>query len=489
MISSIVLLFVLQAFWLTNSYEKAYFELRREANSLFRTTIFALRDSFFMRNVESIGADVEPPKGMSGDTAMMTVPEPTDGGVQNGHNGVHVYISSPPHKRNDSVSAAMLRPLVTKIQVEHLHGRNKFFIRMGADSLAPDTVKVLFKKALAKENMALDFKVKHNKIPPPAFGKGGRHRSVFRNFSEDSIDLKPNPFSNSIQCDWAHYNPLHRYSVSLTNFRLSLIKEILPQILFSFFLTVVTLFSFAMLYRSIRAQQRLMELKNDFISNMTHELKTPIATVSVALEALKNFKGIDDPRRTEEYLNMAQHELNRLTTLTENVLNTSLFEEGGAASYTTEPVDLENLIKQVLDSMTLVFEKNKTTINFIKNGNDFVIQGSLIHLTNVIYNLLDNAIKYSENAAVITITLSDYDAKKQLDVTDKGMGIAPEYASKIFEKFFRVPAGNIHTVKGYGLGLSYVRGVVMQHGGTIRVTSQPGTGSTFSIELPTTTKQ
>lgn len=238
-----------------------------------------------------------------------------------------------------------------------------------------------------------------------------------------------------------------------------------------------------MMYRSLRAQQRVMDLKNDFISNITHELKTPVTTVSVALEAIKNFKGQNNPELTTEYLEIAQNELNRLNILTDKILKTAIFEDKGVA-YNAEPVDVNLLVSQVLNSMKLVFEKQKAIVSYSCKGNDFNLLGGAAHLTSVVYNLLDNALKYSPANPAITISLSENKEEIELRIKDNGIGIAPEYKKKVFEKFFRVPTGDVHNIKGYGLGLSYVDSVVKSHNGTITVESEPGKGSEFIIRLP-----
>ena len=225
-----------------------------------------------------------------------------------------------------------------------------------------------------------------------------------------------------------------------------------------------------------------MTLKNDFISNVTHELKTPIATVSVALEALKEFKGTDE-KVSSEYIDMARQELGRLTLLTDKVLTSAILDEHGIKN-NVETVRMNEVIAHVLNSMKLVTTKRKAKVTFEATGNDFTVQGSLIHLTSVIYNLLDNALKYSPDDPDVTILLKDNDDRLELIVSDKGIGISKEFHKKIFEKFFRMPSGDIHNVKGHGLGLSYVDSVIKSHGGSIKVDSEPGRGSHFIIRLP-----
>jgi len=261
------------------------------------------------------------------------------------------------------------------------------------------------------------------------------------------------------------------------------LRQIAPQILFSFFLTILTVIAFIILYRNLRAQQRLMELKNDFISNVTHELKTPVATVSVALEALKNFHALNDPKLTNEYLDIARNELNRLTLMTDKILKASVFENKGI-TIQKESVDLQKTVTQILDSMRLIFEKRQAKVSFTPEGESFIVEGEHAHITNVIYNLLDNALKYSPEMPVISIDLKEISDSVVLSVRDEGLGIPVEFKKKIFEKFFRVPTGDVHNIKGYGLGLSYVSGVVKAHQGSIEVESESGKGSTFIIRWP-----
>jgi two-component system, OmpR family, phosphate regulon sensor histidine kinase PhoR len=212
-------------------------------------------------------------------------------------------------------------------------------------------------------------------------------------------------------------------------------------------------------------------------------LKTPVATVSVALEALKNFKALDDPQKTSEYLDIAQSELNRLTLMTDKILKTAVFEDKGV-EMKAERFDVEALVQQVLSSMKLVFEKRRTTIFYTKEGEDFLLEAGQAHITNVLYNLIDNALKYSPEDSTIEVLLKETEYKIVLSVKDNGVGIDPQFQKKIFEKFFRVPSGDVHNTKGYGLGLSYVASVIKSHRGEIHVDSELGKGSSFIVTLP-----
>lgn len=145
---------------------------------------------------------------------------------------------------------------------------------------------------------------------------------------------------------------------------------------------------------------------------------------------------------------------------------------------------MDKLVEQVLSSMKLIFEKQRANVQFQKVGSDFHLNGGSVHLTSVVYNLLDNALKYSPINPEILIMLEEKSEHIILTIKDNGVGIAPEYRKKVFEKFFRVPTGDVHNIKGYGLGLSYVEGVIKSHKGTIELDSEPGKGSSFKIRLP-----
>ena len=276
-------------------------------------------------------------------------------------------------------------------------------------------------------------------------------------------------------------NPV-TYRLDLENTFPILLQRISSAILFSLFLVGFTILSFTLLYRNLLRQRRLAEIKNEFISNITHELKTPIATVSVAIEALRSFGASLDPKKTKESLDISANELSRLSLLVDKVLKLSMFEKK-EIELRYEVLDVQQMVEEVTASMRLQFEKRKAEVTVEAEG-DTTLEGDRLHLVSVLFNLLDNALKYSQEKPQIKIRMKGSAQQVQLVVTDNGIGIAPEYHHRIFEKFFRVPHGNVHDAKGYGLGLSYVSHVVNQHNGTIEVGSEQGKGSRFSIILP-----
>jgi two-component system phosphate regulon sensor histidine kinase PhoR len=277
-------------------------------------------------------------------------------------------------------------------------------------------------------------------------------------------------------------NPVS-YRLVLGNTFHYLLKKLTSPILFSIFLIGLTVLTFILLYRNLLQQQRLTELKNDFISNITHELKTPIATVQVAIEALRSFNALKDPARTNEYLDISQQELQRLSMLVDKVLRLSMFENR-EVQLMPEPFDLRDLVKEVAGSFQPLFEKYGAKLQIFYKGDNFIIEADRLHLMSVVYNLLDNSLKYGGSAPSIKLDVDMTGPEAIIIVQDSGLGIPAAYQDKIFEKFFRVPQGDRHNVKGYGLGLSYVAHIIQKHNGHIQVNSEAGKGATFIISLP-----
>ena len=482
--SSLFLLTMLQVFWLSSSYKNEIFDLRREANSIFKNTVSQLRDSVFFRSLQP-SADSAIQLLKSEGLHLRQMQEVTDTVYINKNSqAIQVFISA--SGKSDSFMNAALKPLTQKIQSLQKGSQQSFSIRIAADSLNLDTLRLRFQKNLIEANIIvtacvseIKFTRRHLKSLP----------TLARSFSmEPSEYYIPPPIyssllSDTLRAEPVRLNPSKLYSASLTGVRSVVLKKITPQILFSIFLTGVTLLAFIFIYRTLREQQRLTQLKNDFISNMTHELKTPIATISVAIEALQNFRGLENPKLTQEYLIIAQNELSRLSLLTDKILKTSVFDSKGL-DFQPEVVDLEKIAYQTVQSLKLVFEKANARVDIAKDGNNFTLHGGGIHLTNLVYNLLDNGLKYSTQNPVIKILLKENSESIILSVHDNGIGIPSQYKKKIFEKFFRVPMGDVHTIKGYGLGLSYVDSVVKAHGGSIQVDSELEKGSRFTITFP-----
>lgn len=270
--------------------------------------------------------------------------------------------------------------------------------------------------------------------------------------------------------------------VLVDNFRGFLFWRLWPQYVFALILLSLTSAAFLVTYRSLKAQLKLSAMKDDFISNMSHELKTPIATVKVALEAMTSFNIIDDPKLSREYLGMAASEMDRLELLATRVLNTALLESGRIYMQ-QESYDLKKLTDEVILSMQPRLQKSNATIRFNVSGSAFLIPMDKLHMQGVLINLLDNSLKYGNKPVHIEITLTEQNGAVRLSLTDNGPGIPEEFKEKVFEKFFRVPTGNRHNTKGYGLGLSYAAQVMRQHNGSINVQNITEGGCMFTLSF------
>ncbi|WP_229238660.1 cell wall metabolism sensor histidine kinase WalK [Dyadobacter sp. Leaf189] len=248
----------------------------------------------------------------------------------------------------------------------------------------------------------------------------------------------------------------------------------------SFVLLTLTSGCFIYMLQTILKQKRLSEIKSDFINNMTHELKTPIATVTAAVEAMMNYGVLDNPEKTKNYLSISYNNLGRLSELVEKVLHLAV-EDKQELQLHREPVNLRELISEITAAYALNAAK---PVHFNQDVSDHdVISVDRMHFGNVLSNLVDNAVKYSNDQVQIDFKYKKEGDHWQLSVADNGIGIARHYQQAVFDRFFRVPTGDLHTVKGFGLGLAYVRQVVERHGGRIELVSEPGRGSEFILKF------
>lgn len=269
------------------------------------------------------------------------------------------------------------------------------------------------------------------------------------------------------------------YGVEISEFNSYLFSKMLPQILFALVLLSMTGIAFLISYRSLKNQMRLSTLKDDFISNMSHELKTPVTTVKIALEALQGVDISKNQVKSEDYLNIAVMEVNRLEQLIGQVLNGALMEKG-KSSLLSERVDLSQLAEEVLQSLRIRFMHQNAGVQFI-HSDKAILSGDKSLLQGVLLNLIDNSLKYAAEKPIITLRVWKDDHRVLLSLADNGPGIPEEYINNVFEKFFRVPYGDRHDVKGYGLGLSYAMQVMNQHHGTITVKNLPAGGCVFTL--------
>ena len=235
--------------------------------------------------------------------------------------------------------------------------------------------------------------------------------------------------------------------------------------------------------RTILAQHKLDEMKTDFINNMTHEIKTPIATIGLACEMLKDESVTSDLATRRNFVNIISDENRRMRVLIETLLQSAKMS-GKKFSIQPKEIDLNSIVKESAQSFQLTIENRRGTLTTDLNPITGLLFADELHISNMVHNLIDNAIKYSEQEPRVTVTTRTENGYAILQVSDNGIGIAKEDQKHIFEKFYRVSTGNVHNVKGFGIGLNYVSQVVALHKGKISLESEPGQGSTFTISLP-----
>jgi two-component system, OmpR family, phosphate regulon sensor histidine kinase PhoR len=482
--SSIIFLVLLQVLWLHISYQKVLTDLQRDSNYYLRNAMDEIRDSVFTSNLSPWPKDSMTDIGLTEirkDSIRHSVVT-MEKGVHETRNGVvssnlRVIISSD----KDSITREMLRPLSFAFDsIRTGKKNNNFIIRINDDSVNTKDLERKLRQTLVSHKINVPFDLNHTKDAQPPEFPGLRKQSS----SEKDQQTERNLFSeNAFTLEPVRYNPLHKYFIVYESEAIFyLFRKIAPEISFCIVLTLVTCSAFFLIYRNFRKQERLGELKDEFINNVTHELKTPVATVSVVLEALKNFNASQDTRLTEEYLEIAQRELKRLNEITDRILSTSVLET--EIVITPETSDLDEVIQSVLNDMKIILDQKRARIIFSKEGSDFSLHCDSYQLYQMIENLIDNGLKYSHGEPIIELTLIGSEKEVSFHIRDNGIGIQKEYQDKIFDKFFRVPTGDIHTIKGYGLGLSYVKNLVRSLGGEITVESEPSKGSIFILKFP-----
>jgi len=232
-------------------------------------------------------------------------------------------------------------------------------------------------------------------------------------------------------------------------------------------------------------QKKLSEIKNDFINNMTHEFKTPLATISLAVDAVNNPMILKDESKIKHYTHIIKEENKRMNAQVEKVLQMALLDKN-EISLSTDDIDIHDIIYRAVENISVQVEEKDGKIDMELAAERYELTGDEVHLSNVISNLLDNANKYSPEKPEIKITTESDDKGIYITVADHGIGMSNDDVKMIFEKFYRVPTGNVHNIKGFGLGLTYVKAIIEAHKGTIDVKSQPKKGSQFKLFLPIT---
>ena len=376
--------------------------------------------------------------------------------------------NKPSNKPNDNLTKKQKKvDLMKDVFKDIIIGKRSIYERLNHVML--DT---LLKKQFAEEGISLPFE----------YGVRDNGNFVFASFNKDEnfsksktykVKLFPN---DTFQQD----QTLQVYFPEKKNYILKNLWSIFGS---SFLLIAFVGGIFYYSVNSLLNQKKLSNIKNDFINNMTHELKTPVSTIALALEVIKDKDINKSPEKTERYLNIITEENRRLGTQIEKVLQIAKLEKGDLNLH-FEPIDINEVLDQVVKNQGVQMEQNGVKLNLDLQAAETIVSADRVHLTNIIFNLMDNAIKYSKEQPEISIATSNTATALSITISDNGIGIPKDQLSKIFEKFYRVPKGDLHDVKGFGLGLSYVKNMVEMHKGSITVNSKIEEGTEFSINLP-----
>lgn len=263
-----------------------------------------------------------------------------------------------------------------------------------------------------------------------------------------------------------------------------IMRQMASMIIASILFTIIIISAFALTIRTMLRQKNISEIKSDFINNMTHELKTPLATISLAVDALNNEKVIHDTDKIRYYSGMIKEENKRMHKQVETILQAAKLEKQEDLNLNIQSLDAHAAIDKVAKNLSLQIQEKLGELHLDLMAEKSMIDVDEMHFSNIVFNLLDNAIKYSKDAPIIHITTMVNNGMLAIKIKDNGIGMNRETASRVFEKFYRAHTGNLHNVKGFGLGLSYVKTMVEAQDGYIKLESVLGKGSTFTVNMP-----
>lgn len=340
---------------------------------------------------------------------------------------------------------------------------NKIIIATYQDSIKFQKLSKALKKELTRKNISVEYSIQHFKAD-----------TVFDKYQKaNNLKLPLSAFSSTT------FLPNdQKLQISFSDPTILILKRSLTEIMLSLALSLSIIFCLLYLLKTISKQKKVDEIKNDLISNITHEFKTPITTISSAIEGIRNFNDVDDKEKTERYLNISGQQLKKLEIMVEKLLETASLETNKLI-LKKENNNITELIKINIEKHQLISSEKQIT--FKTNENNLVASIDLFHFENVISNLIDNALKYGGNT--INVDLSKIKDQIIITVEDNGIGIEKTQREKIFEKFYRIPKGNVHNVKGFGIGLYYSKKIIEKHNGTLELV--PNIKNTiFKITLP-----
>ncbi len=289
------------------------------------------------------------------------------------------------------------------------------------------------------------------------------------------------PHKISLSC--LHHQESHRMEVRFNQPRQLIVKDMLQWLAASIIFLLIVIASFAYIVLTIVRQKKITEMRNDFINNMTHEFKTPISNISLACEVLKRPDIAESPERLNRYIDIISQENRRMRSQVDRILQVAVRNREDL-DIDRHSTDIHELVRDAVDTICIEDCREGAVINLDFKAEKSELFIDPVHFTNIIHNLIDNAQKYAVLNPEILISTSIRESSFLLEFKDNGIGIAADAQKHIFEKFYRVPTGNLHNVKGTGIGLYYVKTMIEAHGGTITVKSEPGNGSRFIITLP-----
>jgi len=279
--------------------------------------------------------------------------------------------------------------------------------------------------------------------------------------------------------------PFETLWIIIPDYKSVVMKQMRVMIFGMVFFTLIIIMAFYVTVHTLLRQKKLSEIKNDFINNMTHEFKTPLATISLAVDAMRNEKVVHDRGKSEYFSNIIKEENKRMNRQVETILQAALIDRQ-ELQLKLQPMHAHEVIRRVMDNFALQLQEINATVKLDLKARHDMMEADEVHFTNLISNLIDNAVKYSKEKLSIRITTQNSGKFLVIRIEDNGIGMNKETQRRIFEKFYRAHTGNVHNVKGFGLGLSYVKSVVDAHHGRIKVDSALGRGTVFTLEMPLT---
>ena len=399
------------------------------------------------------------------DSMFLEVEADTVNWVNSIHGFAHLIDSSEKHTRIRAIRNGSFSTISEKNKMDsltRLQGlANRIIVSITNDSLDFRRLDTLLGQELNRKNIAISYRIKHSRNDSVLGGFGGSNRP--------GLVLSTLSKSTYLPED-------EKLELIFSNPSLTILKRSTTGILLSFVLSMSIIACLLYLLRIVNKQKQLAEIKNDLISNITHEFKTPITTVATALEGLKNFNEVNSKEKTLKYLDISQNQLQKLHLMVEKLLETATLDNDKILLH-KEKTDLVILLKMLVEKFQMISDKS---ISYKNNTGALIKEVDPFHFENALANLLDNAVKYGGQQ--IEVHLNSLLNGIEITVADNGKGIDKTHREKIFEKFYRIPTGNIHDVKGFGIGLFYAKTIIEKHGGTLSLVSD-SKNSIFRITI------